>query len=72
MNQSALIINGATRPGGNTEILVERVVAGARSVNVVPSVVEFRTNQIKRLKNWALQGVQCRWNIRAAPSRFTD
>ena len=26
MSKSVLIINGATRPGGNTDILVERVV----------------------------------------------
>ena len=46
MNKSALIVNGATRPGGNTDILVERVVAGARDANVVPSVVELRNKQI--------------------------
>ena len=46
MKKSLLIINGATRPGGNTDILVERVVAGASDVNLAPSVVELRNKQI--------------------------
>jgi len=46
MRKSLLIINGATRPGGNTDILVERVVAGASDVNLAPSVVELRNKQI--------------------------
>ena len=36
MKKSLLIINGATRANGNTDILVERVVAGARDTNLNP------------------------------------
>jgi len=42
MRKSTLIINGATRASGNTDILVERVVAGATDVNLYFSLVELR------------------------------
>lgn len=46
MRNSLLIINGAARPGGNTDTLVERVVAGASDVKLVPSVVQLRDKHI--------------------------
>ncbi len=46
MTKSPLIINGAIRPGGNTDRLVERVVAGAVSANLDALVVELRNKRI--------------------------
>jgi len=46
MTKSPLIINGAIRPGGNTDSLVEGVVAGAKSVNLDPLMAELRNKRI--------------------------
>jgi multimeric flavodoxin WrbA len=46
MRKSALIINGATRPGGNTDILVARVVAGAMDANLDPSLIKLRDKNV--------------------------
>jgi multimeric flavodoxin WrbA len=46
MRESVPIINGSTRPGGNTDVLLERVVAGASDINLAPSVIELRSRQI--------------------------
>ena len=42
MDQSLLIINGATRINGNTDILVERIIAGARDIGLNPVLIELR------------------------------
>lgn len=46
MRKSHLIINGATRASGNTDIIIERVIAGARDINLNPSLVKLRDKHI--------------------------
>jgi putative NADPH-quinone reductase len=46
MESSPLIINGSTRPGGNTDILLERMVAGAKHAGLNPALIELRNKQI--------------------------
>ncbi len=43
---SVLIINGATRINGNTDILVERIIAGANHTGLNPALVELRHKRI--------------------------
>lgn len=46
MDDSVLIINGATRINGNTDILVERIIAGANNAGLNPVLVELRHKRI--------------------------
>ncbi len=46
MNQSTLIINGSLRVNGNTDILIEQVIAGARETNLNASIVVLRNKKI--------------------------
>jgi multimeric flavodoxin WrbA len=39
MSASVLIINGSARISGNTDIPIDRVIAGARNVNLNPSII---------------------------------
>jgi len=42
MDESVLIINGATRINGNTDILIERVIHGANNTGLAPMLIELR------------------------------
>lgn len=46
MDESVLIINGATRINGNTDILIERVIAGANNTGLAPMLIELRHKHI--------------------------
>lgn len=46
MNNSVLIINGSTRPNGNTDILLDRVISGAGDVNLKPALIELRKKDV--------------------------
>jgi len=39
MSASVLIINGSARISGNTDIPIDRVIAGARNINLNPSII---------------------------------
>ncbi|MFA4916414.1 MAG: flavodoxin family protein [Syntrophales bacterium] len=46
MTKSLLIINGATRARGNTDILLERLIAGVEETKLNYSLIELRNKQI--------------------------
>jgi multimeric flavodoxin WrbA len=46
MNESILIINGASRINGNTDILVGKIIDGANSVGLKPASMELRNKNI--------------------------
>lgn len=46
MNKSPLIINGSTRVNGNTDIIIDKIIEGARSVDLVPSLIVLRDKQV--------------------------
>ncbi|MCP4607085.1 MAG: flavodoxin family protein [Planctomycetes bacterium] len=46
MSNQVLIINGATRINGNTDILVDRIIAGARNVGVSPLLIALQNKRI--------------------------
>lgn len=46
MDESLLIINGATRINGNTDILVERIIVGAKDIGLNPVLIELRKKRI--------------------------
>jgi multimeric flavodoxin WrbA len=46
MSNPVLIINGATRVNGNTDILVDRIIAGARDVGMNPPLIALRDKRI--------------------------
>ena len=41
MDESLLTINGATRINGNTDILVERIIVGAKDIGLNPVLMEM-------------------------------
>jgi len=46
MAESVLIVNGASRINGNTDILVSRIIEGAKGVGLNPTLVELRSKDI--------------------------
>ncbi len=46
MKSPVLIVNGSTRVRGNTDILVERIVAGAKEAAVNPAIITLRNKRI--------------------------
>lgn len=46
MNNSVIIVNGSTRPNGNTDILIDRVISGAKDVNLNPALIELRKKNV--------------------------
>ncbi|GBE39183.1 iron-sulfur flavoprotein [bacterium BMS3Bbin08] len=46
MSESILIINGATRKNGNTDIIISRIIEGAKSNNFKPAIIELRNKNI--------------------------
>jgi multimeric flavodoxin WrbA len=46
MAESVLIINGATRINGNTDILVEKIIDGAKNAGLNPNLVELKNKNI--------------------------
>jgi multimeric flavodoxin WrbA len=46
MDESVLIINGATRINGNTDILIGRIIAGAKNIGLTPLLVDLRHERI--------------------------
>ncbi|OGW04189.1 MAG: hypothetical protein A2889_08060 [Nitrospinae bacterium RIFCSPLOWO2_01_FULL_39_10] len=46
MAESVLIVNGATRINGNTDILVEKIIEGANKSCLNPPLVELRNKHI--------------------------
>ena len=46
MSESILIINGATRKNGNTDVIVSRIIEGAKSNNFKPTIIELRNKNI--------------------------
>jgi len=46
MNDFVLIINGATRINGNTDILIEKIIAGANDAGLNPVSIEVRHQNI--------------------------
>lgn len=46
MAESVLIVNGASRINGNTDILVGRIIEGAKGVGLNPTLVELRSKHI--------------------------
>jgi len=46
MDEPVLIINGATRINGNTDILIERIITGAKDVGLKPALIELRHRRI--------------------------
>jgi multimeric flavodoxin WrbA len=46
MDDFVLIINGATRVNGNTDLLIERIIAGANDAGLNPVIIELRHKRI--------------------------
>lgn len=46
MSESILIINGATRKKGNTDIIISRIIEGAKSNYIKPTVILLRNKNI--------------------------
>ena len=46
MNDPVLIINGAARINGNTDLIIGRIIAGARYANVNPALITLRNKRI--------------------------
>ena len=46
MNSSVLLINGSIRSGGNTDILVEKIIEGVKSINVDVASIELKNKTI--------------------------
>lgn len=46
MAESVLIINGATRINGNTDILVGKIIDGAKNAGLNPNLIELRNKNI--------------------------
>jgi len=46
MSVSILIINGATRKNGNTDIIISRIIKGAKSINFKPTIIELKNKNI--------------------------
>lgn len=65
MSDSVLIINGSTRINGNTDILIDRIIAGARYVNVNPTLITLRNKQISNC-------IGCYQCLRTSECSFKD
>jgi len=46
MAESVLIVNGATRINGNTDILVGKIIDGAKNVGLNPNLIKLRNKNI--------------------------
>ena len=46
MAESVLIVNGATRINGNTDILVGKIIDGAKNAGLNPNLIELRNKNI--------------------------
>ena len=65
MPSSSLIINGSVRPGGNTDIIIERMLAGAKDAGLNTVLVELRNRSI-------LDCVGCYLCLRASKCSIQD
>ncbi|MEW6110474.1 MAG: flavodoxin family protein [Nitrospirota bacterium] len=46
MAESVLIVNGATRINGNTDIIIRKIIEGAKKAGLNPTLVELRNKNI--------------------------
>ena len=65
MAESVLIVNGATRINGNTDILVEKIIEGANKSYLNPPLVELRNKHI-------LNCIGCYKCLRESECNFQD